>query len=54
VQLVSLDQRYQLLARDIVSIDLRMPDRMVVRLSDGVLEEVEADVARARRDGGNG
>jgi hypothetical protein len=51
---VGLDQRHQLLARDIVSIDLRMADRMVVQLSEGVLEEVETAVAAARRNGGNG
>ena len=54
VQLVGLDQRHQLLARDIISIDLRMADRMVVQLSEGVLEEVETAVAAARRNGGNG
>jgi cell division protein FtsQ len=53
VQLVGLDQRHQLLARDIVSIDLRLADRMVIQLSEGVLEEVETEVAAARRNGGN-
>lgn len=51
IQLVSLDQGSQLLARDIVAVDLRMSDRVVVELADDVLEDVEAAVARDRRNG---
>ena len=52
IQLVSLDQGNQILSRDIVSIDLRMSDRVVVQLDAEVLGGVEAAVARARRNGG--
>jgi cell division protein FtsQ len=51
VQLEALDQSRQILSRDIVSIDLRLADRVVIGLTDGVLEEVEANVA-AERGGG--
>jgi cell division protein FtsQ len=40
--LVKLDSDEQLLSRDITSIDLRLPDRVTVRLSE--------DAAKARAD----
>jgi cell division protein FtsQ len=41
-RLVALDREKQLLSRDIVAIDLRLPDRVAVRLSD--------EAAKARED----
>jgi cell division protein FtsQ len=40
--LVDLDREKKLLSRDITAVDLRLPDRVTVRLSD--------DAARARED----
>ena len=37
-RLVALDRDKKLISRDIVSIDLRLPDRVTVRLSDGAAE----------------
>ncbi len=34
-RLAELDRKYRLLERDVALIDLRLPDRMVVRLADG-------------------
>lgn len=40
-QLAMLDQREQLLARDVIVVDLRLPDRLTVRLPEGrSLEEI--------------
>lgn len=40
-QLVSLNEQRQLLARDLIVVDLRLPDRVTVRLPEGrTLEEV--------------
>ena len=51
-QLAALDARTHLLDRDVVVIDLRLPDRLTVRLPEGrTLEEVvspEAGIARSR------
>jgi cell division protein FtsQ len=45
-QLAMLDAREQLLARDVVVIDLRLPDRVTVRLPEGrSLEEIPGGVA---------
>lgn len=41
-RLVALDEQKKLLSRDIVAVDLRLPDRVTVRLSD--------DAAKARED----
>jgi cell division protein FtsQ len=41
-QLVSLDQNVRLLSRDIVAVDLRLSDRVTVRLSE--------KAAQARQD----
>jgi cell division protein FtsQ len=39
--LVTLDQEKKLLSRDITAIDLRLPDRVTVRLSDGAAQARE-------------
>ena len=45
-QLVKLDREQGLLARDVVVIDLRLPDRVTVRLPEGrSLEEVTEGAA---------
>lgn len=45
-QLVKLDAERQLLARDVVVVDLRLPDRVTVRLPEGrSLEDVTSDGA---------
>jgi cell division protein FtsQ len=41
-RLVALDSEKKLLSRDIVAVDLRLPDRVTVRLSE--------DAAKARED----
>lgn len=53
VQLEALDQSQRILSRDILTVDLRLADRVVVALEKGVLEEVRDTVAAARREGGN-
>jgi cell division protein FtsQ len=54
-QLVKLDAERQILSRDVVVVDLRLPDRVTVRLPEGrSLEDVtspgapEAAIPRAR------
>lgn len=50
-QLVKLDAERQLLARDVVVVDLRLPDRITVRLPEGrSLEDVTSDGAGAAPD----
>jgi cell division protein FtsQ len=51
VQLEALDQSQQILSRDIMTIDLRLADRVVVGLGEGVAETIAENVAAAR--GGN-
>jgi cell division protein FtsQ len=51
VQLEALDQSQQILSRDIQTIDLRLADRVVVGLREGVAETVAENVAAER--GGN-
>jgi cell division protein FtsQ len=46
-RLVDIDDRSQLLARDIAAVDLRLPDRMVVRLTDKA-HLVRQDVIKER------
>lgn len=46
IQLVSLDQQSGLLSRDIVSVDLRLPGRMTVRLDEDGMEAIEEAVDR--------
>jgi cell division protein FtsQ len=48
LQLARLDKERQLLARDVVVVDLRIPDRLTVRLPEGrSLKDVGPDGARA-------
>lgn len=43
-QLVKLDAEHELLSRDVIVVDLRLPDRVTVRLPEGrTLEEVTSD-----------
>ena len=50
-QLVKLDAERQLLARDVVVVDLRLPDRVTVRLPEGrSLEDVTSDGAASAPD----
>lgn len=51
IQLEALDQSQQLLSRDILSVDLRLADRVVIALDEVVHEEVLADVDAARQGG---
>ena len=47
-QLVKLESERQLLARDVVVVDLRLPDRITVRLPEGrSLEDVASGAARS-------
>ena len=50
VQLEALDQSQRILSRNILSVDLRLADRVVVALDNGVLEEIVEAVAAARGD----
>ena len=46
-QLARLDAEYKLLSRDVVVIDLRLPDRITVRLPEGrSLEEINRDPSK--------
>jgi cell division protein FtsQ len=48
-QLVKLDREKQLLARDVIVVDLRLPDRVTVRLPEGrTLDEVDSPAAEAK------
>ena len=50
-QLVKLNEERQLLARDVIVVDLRLPDRITVRLPEGrSLEEVTTDGASAESE----
>jgi cell division protein FtsQ len=54
-RLVTLDKQKQLLSRDIVAVDLRLPDRVVVRLSDEAAkarEDALKAAEKAKRKGG--
>jgi cell division protein FtsQ len=50
--LVKLDREKKLLSRDITSIDLRLPDRVTVRLSDAAAQArddaVKADAKKKK------
>jgi cell division protein FtsQ len=54
-RLAALDRERRLLSRDISIVDLRLPDRVTVRLSDAVAEEREEALKakRAKPKGGN-
>jgi cell division protein FtsQ len=53
--LLSLDRDKKLLSRDIASVDLRLPDRVTVRLSDGAAQAREDALKerRAKKKGGD-
>jgi cell division protein FtsQ len=54
-QLVGLDRDKKILSRDIVSIDLRLPDRVTVRLSEAAAQARD-DALKAKKPkqkGGN-
>ena len=54
-RVVELDDKRQLLSREIATVDLRLPDRLVVRLTERGLEErhtlIEARDKLARKRG---
>jgi cell division protein FtsQ len=52
--LVMLDREKNLITRDIVAIDLRLPDRVTVRLSDAAAQaRAEALKDKSKKKGGN-
>jgi cell division protein FtsQ len=52
--LVTLDREKNLITRDIVAIDLRLPDRVTVRLSDAAAQaRAEALKDKSKKKGGN-
>jgi cell division protein FtsQ len=52
--LVALEREKRLLSRDIAVIDLRLPDRVTVRLSDAAAQErIEAIKEKPKKKGGN-
>jgi cell division protein FtsQ len=52
-QLVKLDAEHGLLSRDVTVVDLRLPDRVTVRLPEGrSLEDVTSDGGAAVQRGG--
>lgn len=51
IQLEALDQGQQLLSRDIISVDLRLADRVVVALDEVIHEQVLETVGEAREGG---
>ncbi|MHA1559290.1 MAG: cell division protein FtsQ/DivIB [Alphaproteobacteria bacterium] len=50
IQLETLDQAQGILSRDILSVDLRLPDRVVVALDEVVFEDVHDAVTNARAE----
>jgi cell division protein FtsQ len=54
-ELAELDRRERILSRDIAAIDLRLPDRLVVRLGDdAAARRAELVAARGRKTAGRG
>ena len=51
--LVALDREKRLLARDILAIDLRLPDRIAVRLSDAAAQAREEARKPPKKKGGD-
>jgi cell division protein FtsQ len=52
--LVALDREKNLITRDIVAIDLRLADRVTVRLSDAAAQaRIDAAKDKAKKKGGN-
>ena len=53
-RLIALDREKNLITRDIVAIDLRLPDRVTVRLSDAAAQaRIDAAKDKAKKKGGN-
>jgi cell division protein FtsQ len=53
-RLIALDREKNLITRDIVAIDLRLPDRVTVRLSDPAAQaRIDAAKDKAKKKGGN-
>jgi cell division protein FtsQ len=53
-RLVQLDRQKNLTTRDVVAIDLRLPDRVTVRLSDAAAQaRIDALKDKAKKKGGN-
>ena len=53
-RLVALDKEKNLTTRDIVAIDLRLPDRVTVRLSEAAAQaRIDAAKDKAKKKGGN-
>ena len=53
-RLVALDKEKNLITRDIVAIDLRLPDRVTVRLSEGAAQaRIDAAKDKAKKKGGS-
>src|SRR5262249_58688594 len=53
-RLVALDNEKNLITRDIVAIDLRLPDRVTVRLSEAAAQApIEALKDKLKKKGGN-
>jgi cell division protein FtsQ len=53
-RLIALDREKNLITRDIVAIDLRLPDRVTVRLSDPAAQaRIDATKDKAKKKGGN-
>jgi cell division protein FtsQ len=53
-QLIQLEHEKHLISRDIVAIDLRLPDRITVRLSDGAAQSrLDALKEKTKKKGGN-
>ena len=51
-RLVALDRDKKLLSRDIVAVDLRLPDRVTVRLSDAAAQAREDAVKEKKKKNG--
>ncbi len=51
VELVKMDEESSLLSRDILAIDMRLADRVTVRLSDEVIEQRKIMTGGQKRDG---
>jgi cell division protein FtsQ len=53
-RLVALDKEKNLITRDIVAIDLRLPDRVTVRLSEGAAQaRIDAAKDKPKKKGGS-
>jgi len=51
--LTRLDREKSLLSRDIVAVDLRLPDRVTVRLSDAAAQAREEAAKKTKKKGGD-